>query len=241
MRNFGALGDAATDDTPAFVAAAAAAAPTGGCVRVPPVVNGGGYVLTDTVVLEPGVRIIGSLAGFVATPHCYGPPGDVNTTGGSRILARPSPASYNTTARTGSPLFHLTGTGCGVRGLFILYDRMPFPTDAEFAPRSGSSFAYASFDAARDRFVDEHVPPVGPTIYVTHGVRVQVRGESRACRPSHCTLVHLSGGRRGGRRLPPPRLLRGWRPRPVARAPRARRGPPKRERTRSVAPPQRVT
>ena len=63
-------------------------------------------------------------------------PGDVNGTGGARILARPAASTFN--GARGDPLFYVS-SGVTVRGLMVLYDRMPFPTDAEFAdPRYGS-------------------------------------------------------------------------------------------------------
>ena len=83
-------------------------------MRVPPVVAGAGFVLTSTVTLTPGVKLVGEPVGF---------PVPKNTTGGARILAR------ITTPR--APLFAIT-EGCGLKGLFILYDRMPFPADADF-------------------------------------------------------------------------------------------------------------
>jgi|EP01043_Picozoa_sp_COSAG02_P051841 hypothetical protein len=86
---FGALGDGEHDDTVAFQQAADAAdAEGGGCVRVPSAVRGGGFVLTSTVTLAAGVKLVGDASGFPEVPHQYGPPGDLNTTGGSRILAR---------------------------------------------------------------------------------------------------------------------------------------------------------
>jgi hypothetical protein len=104
---FGALGDSIHDDTAAFQKAAdAAGAAGGGCVRVPAALRGKGYVLTSTVTLSVGVKLVGDVNGFPAVPHAFGPPGDVNTTGGSRILAR------ITTPR--APLFSIT-QGCGVK------------------------------------------------------------------------------------------------------------------------------
>jgi hypothetical protein len=89
VASFGALGDGEHDDTSAFQKAADAAdAAGGGCVRVPPVLRGKGFVLTSTVTLAPGVKLVGDANGFPEVPHAFGPPGDVNTTGGSRILAR---------------------------------------------------------------------------------------------------------------------------------------------------------
>jgi hypothetical protein len=89
VTTFGALGDGQHDDTAAFQQAADAAdAEGGGCVRVPSAVRGGGFVLTSTVTLAAGVKLVGDASGFPEVPHQFGPPGDLNTTGGSRILAR---------------------------------------------------------------------------------------------------------------------------------------------------------
>ena len=128
---FGANPDGITDNTAAFQAAVNAANPTGGCVRVPPVPLGKGYVLTGTVTLGVGVSLIGTPAGMPTVPWCYGAPGDVNTTGSARIFARPAANTYNQETGAGMPLF-VVRSGCTVRGLLIMYDRMPFPTDAEF-------------------------------------------------------------------------------------------------------------
>jgi len=200
---FGAVGNGATDDTPAFQAAAAAAAPRGGCVRVPPVAHGGGYVLTSTVTLAPGVTLIGTLSGYSPPGWCYGAPLDSNSTGGSRILARPAPATYDTKAGTGAPLIHLTGTGCGVRGLNIVYDRAPFPTDAELFDPAGP-YGYGSFEEARRRFVAEHVPPAGPAIYVTSGVRVEI---ADVVGSGWTWLVYFGGGGHGMSHV---RRVQGW-------------------------------
>jgi hypothetical protein len=163
VTDYGAVGRPSHDDTRAFQKAADAAASVGGgCVRVPSAPRGGGYVLTSTVTLAPGVRLIGAAAGFPEVPHEFGPPvssrtgplwlewglwavlclfrgggrrltrstagimwqGDLNTTGGSRIFAR------ITTPR--APLFAIS-QGCAIKGLYIHYDTMPWPTDAEFA------------------------------------------------------------------------------------------------------------
>ena len=85
VTDFGAIGDGVFDCTAAFNTAAAKAAATGGCVRVPAVPKGGGYAITDTVELSPGVKVVGEYVGSPAVPHCYPPPGDLNTTGGSRL------------------------------------------------------------------------------------------------------------------------------------------------------------
>ena len=46
--------------------------------------------------------------------------------------------------------------GCGMQGFFILYDRMPMPTDEEFADPE-SPFYYPSFEAARAGYRRDHV------------------------------------------------------------------------------------
>lgn len=165
VRAFGALGDGLHDDTAAFQQAAAAAdADGGGCVRVPSAERGAGFVLSKTVTLAPGVKLLGDVSGFPEVPHAFGPPGDLNTTGGSRILAR--------VTTPGAPLFAIT-QGCGVKGLMIIYDLMPSPSDEQFRNPT-SRFYYPSFEAARAGFRSDHVPAIGPTIYVTHGVRVHI-------------------------------------------------------------------
>ena len=161
---FGAVGDGVHDDTAAFQAAVAAALPTGGCVHVPGVELAKGYVITNTVTLGAGVKLIGEQSGTPAVPHCYGPPGDLKTTGGARILARID------TPKT--PLFRIT-QGCSVKGLYILYDKMPFPTDADFS-NSKSKFYYPDPPSAIKKFITDHIPPIGPTIYITNGVRVNI-------------------------------------------------------------------
>ena len=165
VKAFGALGDGVHDDTAAFQQAAAAAdAAGGGCVRVPSAARGAGFVLTKTVTLAPGVKLLGDVGGFPEVPHAFGPPGDLNTTGGSRILAR--------ITAPGAPLFTIT-QGCGVKGLMIFYDRMPSPSDEQFRDPD-SVYYYPSFEAARAGFRKDHVPAIGPTIYVTNGVRVHI-------------------------------------------------------------------
>ena len=117
----GAKGDGVFDDTQAFIAAAAEAAPTGGCIYVPGVKAGGGYVISNTVTLALGVKLIGEPVGFPVIPVLHSP--GVNSTGGARIFARPGKDAITTHA----PLFIL-GAGCAVRGLVIIYDEMPFPS-----------------------------------------------------------------------------------------------------------------
>ena len=191
VADFGALGDGVTDDTAAFRAAVAAAGVHGGCVLVPGAKLGAGFVLTGTVAVPMGVSLIGATSGWVTAPWASGPPGDVSTTGGSRILARPprQRESRRRTATTasdggddgggedgsGTPLFTLQA-GCSVRGLYVLYDTMPLPTDEDFLHNASSPFFYPSFEAARDRFLEDHVYSrgVGPTFLVTAGRRVLI-------------------------------------------------------------------
>ena len=163
VRAFGALGDGQTDDVPAFQAAIDAAAEVGGTVLVDPVAAGKGYVLTRTVVLKRGVSLVGSLAGmpFIAWE---GVPRDIQT--GPVILARPRKEDYS--GPTKQPLFRLQG-GNTIRGLYILYDRQPWPSDQEF-DEPDSPYHYATLSELTDRFIADHVAPCGPTIYVEPGV-----------------------------------------------------------------------
>jgi len=163
VRDHGAVGDGVTDDTDAFQAAIDEAAATGAAVLVEPVPAGKGYVLTHTVTLKQGVSLIGSLAGmpFIAWE---GVPREVQT--GPVILARPRAAEHEGERK--APLFLLEG-GNTLRGLYILYDRQPWPSDAEFdAP--DSPYAYASLEELTQRFIPEHVAPCGPTIEIRPGV-----------------------------------------------------------------------
>ncbi|MCX7597980.1 MAG: glycoside hydrolase family 55 protein, partial [Armatimonadetes bacterium] len=125
VREFGAVGDGATDDTAAFQAAVDRAAEFGGTVFIDPVEPGRGYVITRTVVLRRGVSLVGSLAGmpFIAWE---GVPRAMQT--GPVILARPAEDQY--IAGQKKPLFHLMG-GNTLRGLYILYDRQPWPSDKD--------------------------------------------------------------------------------------------------------------
>jgi len=163
VRAFGAVGDGKHDDTAAFQAALDEAAKTGAAVLVDPVSPGGGYVLTREVLLRPGTSLVGSLAGmpFIAWE---GVARQMQT--GPVILARPAPDQYQGKERR--PLFTLEG-GNTLRGLYILYDRQPWPSDAEFAdPRS--LYHYESGEETIRRFLREHVAPVGPTVMVRPGV-----------------------------------------------------------------------
>eukprot|EP00041_Stephanoeca_diplocostata_P016311 m.320715 g.320715 ORF g.320715 m.320715 type:complete len:518 (-) comp20325_c0_seq8:296-1849(-) len=164
IRTYGAVGDGVHDDTAAFNAAAEAVASTSGCVLVAGVEAGNGYVLTGTVTVGAGVSVIGTTSGFTTVPWAYAPPYDLNSTSGSRIFARPS----DTAAR--KPLF-LLEAGCSVRGLWIFYDRMPYPTDEEFQ-NLNSPYYYSSFEEARMRFYADHIPTLGPTFYISGGTRV---------------------------------------------------------------------
>ncbi|MCX6096532.1 MAG: glycosyl hydrolase family 28-related protein [Candidatus Bipolaricaulota bacterium] len=158
VTDFGAVGDGVHDDTAAFQAAIDKAASTGATVLVPPVAGGQGYVLTKTVIVKEAVALIGSLAGFSNNgwPAYSLPESHVK---GAKIFARPSELH--------KPLFQLEG-GVTVRGLWILYDQQAWPSDAEFQDKA-SKFYYASFQAAREKFVKDHVKPYGPTFYVTWG------------------------------------------------------------------------
>lgn len=163
VRAYGAVGDGATDDTAAFQAAIDEAAKTGAAVLMEPVEPGKGYVLTHTVTLAQGVSLIGSLAGmpFIAWE---GVPREIQT--GPVILARPREDQY--TGERKAPLFLLQG-GNTLRGLYILYDEQPWPSDAEFDDPA-SPYHYDSLDELTERFIPEHVAPVGPTIEVQAGV-----------------------------------------------------------------------
>lgn len=162
VRAYGARGDGAHDDTAAFIKAVAAVSKEGGVVRVPSAGPGKGYVLTRTVTVPAGVTLMGSPAG-VSNNAWAAFPEPEKLIVGAKILARPAPDQLQGPNK--QPLFRLPG-GATVRGLWIFYDKQPWPSDEEFADPS-SPFHYATFDEARERFVREHVKPCGPTFYVT--------------------------------------------------------------------------
>jgi len=187
VRAHGAQGDGQTDDTAAFQAAIDEAAQVGGTVFVDPVAPGQGYVLTRTVELKRGVSLIGSLAGmpFIAWE---GVPREMQT--GPVILARPQPDQYATTPPR--PLFHLTG-GNTLRGLYILYDQQPWPSDEEFdAP--ASPYHYASLEELTRRFIPDHVAPCGPTIFCQPGT-ASVTVEDVTCGRYYDFLYAAAGGK----------------------------------------------
>lgn len=167
VRDCGAVGDGVTDDTEAFRRAVAQAAEVGGVVSVDPVTPGGGYVLTGTITVDRGVSLIGSPAGM---PYIAweGVPREMQR--GAVILARPRAEDY--TGERKAPLFDLGG-GNTVRGLYILYDQQPWPSDADFA-NPDSPFHYPDLDAVKGRFIAEHARPYGPTFYARHGASVTI-------------------------------------------------------------------
>jgi hypothetical protein len=162
LKTFGATGDGKHDDTVAFQRALDAAAGRGETVYVDPVKPGGGYVLTRRLVFKPGVSLIGAPAGmpFMAWE---GVPRAQQT--GAIILARPAKSEYE--GKRKAPLFDLSG-GNTVRGLYILYDRQPWPSDQEFDDPK-SPYHYATDAERRARFLAEHVKPYGPTFTIRPG------------------------------------------------------------------------
>jgi len=187
VRDFGAVGDARADDTEAFQRALDRAAETGGTVLVDPVEPGGGYVLTDTVVLPQGTTLMGSWAGmpFVAWE---GVPREIQK--GAVLLARPAPESYRGPLKR--PLFRLEG-GNTLRGLYILYDRQPWPSD-EVLEDAGGPYRYETEEAFAERFVRDHVAPCGPTVWIRPGV-ASVTVEDITCGRYYDFLYAPLGGK----------------------------------------------
>jgi hypothetical protein len=83
---------------------------------------------------------------------------------GPIILARPRDEDWQ--GETKRPLFELGG-GNTVRGLYILYDQQPWPSDAELE-QADSPYHYDTFEAFRERFVADHARPYGPTFWGRH-------------------------------------------------------------------------
>ncbi|MHB1462129.1 MAG: glycosyl hydrolase family 28-related protein [Armatimonadota bacterium] len=183
VRLFGAKGDGVTDDTEAFRKALSAAAPIGGCVRVPPVSANKGYVLTNVLTIPPGVSLVGSLAGFSTNQVCY-----QTQVVGSRIFARPRIDQY--AGKQKQPLF-LLQAGVTVKGLVIMYDQQPFPSDEEFQDKN-SKFYYPSFEAAQRGYIKDHVKPYGPTFY-TESANVVI--EDIACDRYNDFYFQVEGGK----------------------------------------------
>jgi hypothetical protein len=165
VRAFGALGDGVTDDTTAFQKALDAAGETGAAVCIDPVAPGLGYVLTHTVRLPPGTSLIGAPAGM---PFFLWEGVPRAKQRGCVVLARPAEEQYR--GETRQPLFELGG-GNTVRGLYILYDQQPWPSDADLE-RPDTLYPYAGFEAFRERFVADHARPYGPTFYGAHAASV---------------------------------------------------------------------
>lgn len=162
--DYGAKGDGVTDDSAAFQKAVQAAAKVGGYATVPPVGKGKGYVLTHTVHLPLGASLLGSPAGFSNNAWAAFDLPEQHVVG-VKILARPAPGEYQDAAK--KPLFLLDG-GNTVRGLWIMYDEQPWPTDQEFNDPK-SPYHYDSFDKAKLSFIKDHVRPYGPTFYFPGG------------------------------------------------------------------------
>lgn len=155
VTDYGALGDGLHDDTIAFQNAIDTATVNGGMVVVPLVGGGRGYVLKDTVYIKKGVALIGSLAGFTNNGWAaFNLPESFIV--GPKIFARPS--------KLHRPLFQMEG-GSTAKGLWILYDQQPMPSDMEFKDPK-SPYYYQSFEQAKVNFVHDHVKVYGPTFYV---------------------------------------------------------------------------
>lgn len=182
--DYGAKGDGTTDDTAAFQKALDAAGKSGGTVLVPPSKPNKGYVITREVRVPRSVILMGSPAGFGSNSS----PGQIEVAG-SIILARPSKDQYAGPKK--KPLLRLN-SGCTVRGLCIVYDRQPMPSDEEFQDPK-SPYYYKSFDEARARFIREHIKPYGPTFYSAGAVDIVV--EDINCDRYYDFFFHTDGGK----------------------------------------------
>jgi len=169
VADYGAVGDGETCDSGAFQAALDAAAPVGGWVYVPPLPKGRGYVLTQGLTVPEGVAVIGAPGG-VGSPVRAVFDLPENTVVGAKIYARPAPDEYAGPGKT--PLFNLLA-GATVRGLWILYDEQPLPSDEAFQDPA-SPFHYPDYATARQGFVKDHVRHYGPTFYAAMGVNIVV-------------------------------------------------------------------
>lgn len=187
--DYGAKGDAVHDDTSAFQKAIDAAGKNGGTVLVPPVGPGKGYVLTRTVTVPAGVVLMGSPAGLSSNAwSAYKLPEKHIV--GAKIFARPRADQYNQPKK--QPMFLLRG-GSTVRGLWILYDRQPWPTDQEFQDPK-SRFYYKTFEDARAKYIKEHVKPYGPTFYIPDAT-ANIVVEDISCDRYYDFFYQAKGGR----------------------------------------------
>lgn len=161
VRDFGAVGDGVADDTAAFQAALDSVSHVGGTVYVDPVGPGGGYVISRRLIMPPGTSLVGAPAGM---PFFLWEGVRRELQRGAILLARPSPDEYRGPEKR--PLLHLSG-GNTLRGLYILYDRQPWPSDDEI--RASGYAGFGDEGAFIARFVPERVDPYGPTIVIQPG------------------------------------------------------------------------